>query len=460
MEKNDQIRKMAETPVKELMLKMGVPMIISMVLQAFYNIVDSAFVSNMKGTGEAALNALTLAFPVQIFMVAMSIGTGVGMNAMLARSLGNGQKKRAAKTAGNAIFLGGAIYMICLLFGIFGAEAYISSQTSNKEIHTMAVSYLRICCILSPGIVFFSVFEKMLQATGLSLYSTIAQISGAVTNIILDPLMIYGLLGIPEMGVRGAAYATVIGQMVSFALAFVFHMKLNKAVENRLRYIRPSWKIIKGIYSIGLPAMIAQALMSVMTYGLNMILSDVSEAAVTAYGLFYKIQQFIFFAAFGLRDAITPVTSFSYGMKSRQRVKESMRYGMLFTLIIMAAGTLVLEIFTSPISGAFGLSEETTKVFSGAVRIISLSFIFAGMNIAYQGIFQALESGGASLVVSVLRQFLFVLPPAWGFAKIVNGDTEKAWIVWLTFPIAEILSAAVSVLFMKNIRRTKLEDCK
>ena len=212
---------MSETPVNKLMLSMGVPMIISMVLQALYNIVDSAFVSNMKENGEAALNALTLAFPVQMLMVAVSIGTGVGMNALLAKSLGQGDKERAAKIAGNAEFLAAVIFLLCLLFGIFGVKAYISSQTSNPLISQMAVNYLRICCTMSVGIVFFSIFEKLLQATGLSLYSTIAQISGAVINMILDPILIYGLFGIPKLGVEGAAYATIIGQVASFLIAMV-----------------------------------------------------------------------------------------------------------------------------------------------------------------------------------------------------------------------------------------------
>ncbi|MBQ3915791.1 MAG: MATE family efflux transporter, partial [Ruminococcus sp.] len=314
MEKDKTIARMSETPVKKLMLQMGAPMIISMVLQAFYNIVDSAFVSNMKTGGEEALNALTLAFPVQMLMVAVSIGTGVGMNALLAKSLGQGDLKRAAKVAGNAEFLGAVIYLVCLLFGVLGVKGYITSQTANPVIGEMAVSYLRICCTCSLGIVYFSVFEKLLQATGLSLYSTIAQITGAVINIVLDPVLIYGLFGLPEMGVKGAAWATVIGQMCSFLAALVFHVKQNKSVANGLSYMKPDAGVIKGIYSIGFPAIIAQALMSVMTYGLNLILVQAGESMVTAYGLYYKIQQFILFAAFGLRDAITPIVSFSHGM--------------------------------------------------------------------------------------------------------------------------------------------------
>ncbi len=457
MNKNDPIRKMSETPVNKLMLSMGIPMIISMVLQALYNIVDSAFVSNMKEGGEAALNALTLAFPVQMLMVAVSIGTGVGMNALLAKSLGQGDKERAAKVAGNAEFLGAVIYVLCLLFGIFGVKAYISSQTSDPEITKMAVSYLRICCTMSVGIVFFSVFEKLLQATGLSLYSTIAQISGAVINMILDPVLIYGLVGAPRLGVRGAAYATIIGQVASFLIAMVFHLKKNTSVANGLKYMRPSGSIIKAIYSIGFPAIIAQALMSVMTYGLNIILGGISTSMVTAYGLYYKIQQFILFAAFGLRDAITPIVSFSHGMGSKERVRSGIRYGMMYTLAIMAVGLIFLELFASPLAHVFGLSGETQSLCISAIRIISVSFIFAGMNIAFQGIFQALDSGPQSLVISVLRQFILVLPVAYGFSLLAKRSIDNAWTVWLTFIIAELLSALVSVICMHGINKKKIE---
>lgn len=456
MEKDNSIKKMAETPVSKLMLSMGIPMIISMVLQAFYNIVDSAFVSNMKSGGEEALNALTLAFPVQMLMVAVSIGTGVGMNALLSKSLGQGDSERAARIAGNAEFLGAVIYIVCLLFGLFGVKGYISTQTADEEIAGMAVSYLRICCTMSVGIVYFSVFEKLLQATGLSLYSTIAQVAGAVINIILDPVLIYGLFGLPELGVKGAAYATVIGQVSSFLLALIFHLRVNKAVMNGLRYIRPSAQVIKGIYSIGLPAIIAQALMSVMTYGLNLIFKF-NVNLVTAYGLYYKIQQFILFAAFGLRDAITPIVSFSHGMRNRERVNAGIKYGVMFTLIIMAAGLMGLEIFASPLAGVFGLSGETEELCISAIRIISVSFVFAGLNIAFQGIFQALDSGLESLVISVLRQIVLILPVAYGFSLLARDDMDKAWTVWLTFPIAEFISAAVSLVFMRRIRKNRID---
>lgn len=448
--------KMAVMPVNKLMLNMGIPMIISMMLQAVYNIVDSAFVANMPEAGEQALNALTLAFPVQMLMVAIGIGTGVGVNALLAKSMGQGDMEKASKTAGNGIFLMVVIYVIFLLFGLLGTGAYISSQTDNPVIAQMAVEYLQICCCASFGILFFSLYEKVLQATGKSMYSTIAQIAGAVINIILDPIMIYGWFGCPELGVRGAAYATVIGQIASAVCGLVFHLLANKEIKNGLSYMKPSAKIIKGIYAIGIAAIIAQALMSVMTYLLNVIFVRIGENVVTAYGLYYKIQQFILFAAFGLRDAITPIVSFNHGMRNQKRVKDGIKYGLIYTLIIMLIGFVGLELLAEPFAGIFGLSGETKDLCVSAMRVIAVSYVFAGANIAFQGIFQALDGGMESLIISVCRQFLFVIPVAYVFSVIVLDGNCGIWLVWSTFIIAEVLSVLISIFFMKKINKNRI----
>lgn len=448
--------KMAAMPINRLMISMGVPMIISMMLQAVYNIVDSAFVANMKGTGEMALNALTLAFPVQMLMVAIGVGTGVGINALLARSLGQGDLETASKTAGNGVFLMAVIYAVFLLFGLFGTESYILSQTKNPIIAQMATEYLQICCGWSFGILYFSLYEKVLQAAGKSMYSTIAQITGAVINIVLDPIMIYGWLGCPEFGVKGAAYATVIGQITSALCGMILHLKANKEIKNGFSYIKPSGRIIKGIYSIGFAAIIAQALMSVMTYLLNVIFVRIGENVVTAYGLYYKIQQFILFAAFGLRDAITPIVSFNYGMGSKERVTDGVKYGLLYTLGIMLIGFVGLEIFAKPFAGIFGLSGDTKTLCISAMRIISFSYLFAGTNIACQGIFQALDSGLESFIISVCRQFLFIIPVAYVFAKMVLSDMCGTWLVWTSFVIAEVLSVLVSIVFLKKVTKNKI----
>ncbi len=450
--------KMAVMPVKKLMLTMGTPMILSMVLQAVYNIVDSAFVSNMAVNGEAALNALTLAFPAQMLMVAIGIGTGVGVNVLVAKSLGEGDSNKANKAAGNALFMGIIIYIAFLLFGLFGVRSYISSQTENEMIAEMAAEYLSVCCTLSFGSVFFSIYEKLLQSTGHSVCSTIAQISGAVVNIVFDPIMIYGLLGCPEMGVSGAAYATIIGQIVSFLVAFILHIRVNNSISNKLIYVKPSLQIIKMIYTIGFPAIIAQALMSLMTYGLNIILGGVSEAMVTAYGLFYKIQQFLLFAAFGIRDAIMPITAFNFGMGSKKRVDEAIKYGIIFTLIIMLAGTLALEIFAKPFSAMFDLSGETQSLCISAMRIIAVSFAFAGANIAFQGIFQALNGGRESLIISVCRQAVFIFPFVIMFSGIAKENSELNWTIWTSFPICEILSGVVAILLFKRLYKNKIKS--
>ncbi|MBQ9463984.1 MAG: MATE family efflux transporter [Lachnospiraceae bacterium] len=449
--------KLGTMPVRLLLLNMGIPMILSMMLQAVYNIVDSAFVSNMASGGEQALNALTLAFPIQMLMIAVSIGTGVGANALLSKSLGQGDPEKASRTAGNALFLGIVITAACVMFGLFGAGAYIATQTSNPVILEMGTDYLTVCCVISFGAVFFALFEKLLQATGRSMFSTVSQIIGAVVNIVLDPIMIYGLLGCPELGVRGAAYATVIGQIAAAAAGLIFHLKFNRELNKSPRYLKPDGAVIRGIYAIGLPAIIAQALLSLMTYGMNRILGRIDEAAVTAYGLYYKIQQFLLFAAFGLRDAITPVVSFNHGKRDRGRILAGIRYGLLYTLVIMAAGVILIELLARPFSGVFGLSGATQELTVGAMRVITLSLVFAGANVAFQGVFQALDAGPQSLVLSVCRQFLFVLPVAFVFSLIVGHDLSRLWLVWLTFLIAEGATVLIALGFMRKIRREKID---
>lgn len=447
MEENN---KMKNEPVNKLMLQMGVPMILSMALQAVYNIVDSAFVGNMKEGSEAALNALTLVFPIQMLMVALAIGTGVGVNALLARTLGQRNREKASKVAGNGLFLATVIYIICVLFGLFGIKAYIFSQTSDSLVLSMSVDYLRICCLLSFGVVFFSIFEKLLQATGRSLYSTIGQVTGAVINMILDPILIYGF----NLGVQGAAYATVIGQILSALLLVVFHMRLNKEFDHGLTYTKPNKRIIKEIYSIGLPAIIAQALMSFMVYAMNLILKF-DASAQTAYGLFYKVQQLVLFMAFGLRDAITPIIAFSYGMQNKQRVKDGIKYGLIYTIVLMVAGTLITELFPNFFATLFNAGQSRIY-FISAVRIISVSFVFAGVNIAFQGVYQALNGGMESLVVSLLRQAILILPLAWGFSMLVVQCGMDVSLIWYAFVITEVLSCVVGWVFLRRIEKKKM----
>lgn len=462
MNKEVTANKMGTEAVPKVMLSMGIPIILSMVLQACYNIVDSMFVAripdsgNITNMGEYAVNALTLAFPVQMLIVAFGIGTGVGVNALLAKSLGQRDEEKVARTAGNGVTLALIIYIVFLLFGLFGVKAYIGSQTNDEVVLGMGISYLSICSVVSFGIVLFSIYEKLLQSTGKTIYSTIAQVSGAVVNIVLDPVMIFGYFGLPEMGIRGAAYATVIGQVVSMLIAMYFHYRKNTEVKSGMQYLKPDKGIVKEIYVIGLPAIIMQALMSFMTYGVNLISGTVSQAAVTAYGIFYKIQQFIFFAGFGLRDAITPIVSFNYGMGDKNRVKQGIFYGILYTEIIMLIGMIGLEVFASPLIGLFAMSEETEALCVLAARIIAAGFLFAGGNIAVQGVFQALGCGLNSLIVSLLRLCVVVLPLAWLFTKLENAT----FMIWWAFPIAELVALAVAAALMVQANNKMIKPMK
>lgn len=459
MKKEQSLNKMGTEPINKLMLAMGIPMIISMMLQAVYNIVDSYFVSNMPdtagmtGVGEYAINALTLAFPIQMLMVAVGVGTGVGINALLSKSLGEGKKEMASKIAGNAIFLGLCTYGAFLLFGLFGINFYLKTQTTDPIILQMGKEYLGICTILSFGIILYAIYEKLLQSTGKTVLCTIAQITGAVSNIILDPILIFGLWGFPTMGVKGAAYATVIGQMISFFLDMIFHYCFNKEIDGSLKYLKPDGVVIKKIYQVGIPAIIMQALMSFMTYGVNIVFGAVSTATVTAYGVYYKIQQFVFFAAFGLNNAIIPIVSFNYGMRDKKRIYHGIRYGILYTVAIMLLGMIGLQLFAGQLCSIFALSEETKQLCILAIRIITLGYIFSGINIAYQGIFQALEGGIQSLILSAVRLIIVTLP----LAKILGLMENAESVIWLAFPIAEAVAFLIGVWFMKQIKKKQLK---
>lgn len=454
------MNKMGTAPIPKVMLGMGIPMILSMILQACYNIVDSMFVARIPDSdgiihaGEYAVNALTLAFPIQMLVVAFGLGTGIGVNALLSKTLGEKNEEKVARIAGNGVFLGIAIFIVFFIFGVIGINPYLKSQTTDPTVLDMGNTYLSICTLLSFGMILFSIYEKLLQSTGKSIYSTTAQVAGAATNIIMDPILIFGYLGLPAMGVAGAAYATVLGQMVSLATAMAFHYTKNKEVKSKLRYLKPEGRIIREIYNIGFPAIIMQALMSFMTYGVNIIFGAVSMTAVTAYGIFYKIQQFVFFAGFGLRDAITPLVSFNYGMGNRKRVKEGVKYGIIYISIIMIMGTILLEIFAAPLVTLFGLSDETAQLCALAIRIISAGFIFAGGNIAMQGVFQALGCGISSLVVSLLRLLVIVLPLAWILSLLDNALD----VMWLAFPVAEAAACIVAAGLMYRAYKQIIQE--
>lgn len=449
--------RMATAPIKKLFWKMGLPMIISMVLQALYNVVDSVFVANMKGEGALANEALTIAFPVQIMIIAVSVGTGVGLNALLSKNLGEQNKEKVNAVAGNGIFLCLIIYAIFLLFGLFFSQSYIELFTKNPEVIEMGNAYLRICVCFSLGSIGFAIYERFLQSTGKTMFSTIAQISGAVANIVLDYVFIFPL----NMGVAGAAWATIIGQFISLFIAMGLHYGFNKEISGNLRYIKPKWSIIKGIYEIGISAALMQGLLSVMMAGMNAILGHAnvdSTVLVGSFGIYYKIQQIALFSAFGLSNTIITVLSFSYGMKSKERSITCIKCGIIDTLIVTLSITVLFEIIAVPLSRLFALSGGSSTVLvdvcAKATRIASLSFVFMGFNVAVQGVLQALQYSLKPLITAFLRLIVFTFPTAYLFTLSENVIN----LVWWTFLIAEVLTCIVSIVFLKQAIKKKIEN--
>lgn len=448
--------KMATEPVKPLFWKLGLPMVVSMVLQALYNVVDSIFVTNMEGTGALANEALTIAFPIQILIIAVGVGTGVGLNALLSRSLGERNSEKVKAVAGNGIFLALVIYAVFLAFGAFGARWFIGLFTDHAAVLEMGTEYLRICTCLSLGSIGFTIYERFLQATGKTLYSTISQISGAVANIILDYVFIFPL----DMGVAGAAWATVIGQFLSFFVAMAFHYLANQEVGSGLKYLKPQIGIIKGIYAIGASAALMQAMLSVMMAGVNAILGGAaadSTVLVGSFGIYYKIQQIALFSAFGLSNTIITILSFNYGMRDKARIMDCVKYGILDTLITTSVLTVLFELIARPLSMLFALSGGSSAalvdVCAKATRIASLGYVFMGFTVAVQGVLQALGHAMKPLILSFFRLVLFVFPVAFLFTKLPNVLNT----VWWTFPIAEVLTCFFAFLFLKRVIKDQID---
>lgn len=443
---------METASMHKLIWKMGLPMIVSMILQSVYNIVDTAFVINMGEGGIAGNLALTYAFPIQLLIIAIGVGTGVGINALLSKKLGEKDDDGVKKTVGNGIFLGICIYAVFLIFGLFGCNWFISMQAGgNEQAAGMGASYLKICCCLSLGAIGFTVYERFLQATGKTLYSTVSQVSGAVTNIVLDYVFIYPC----KMGIDGAAWATVIGQIVSLGVAMLFHYLTNKEIKNGIKALKPSGAVIKDIYKIGISAAIMQGLLSVMMLGMTSILGTVpiketADLLQGGFGIYYKIMQFALFAAFGVSNTIISVLSFNYGLQNKRRVKDCIRYGIFVSLIVAAVITVLFECLAVPLSKLFGMasgegSGEIQAVVTAAIRIASIGYIFMAFSVAVQGILQAFRYALFPLLISFLRLCLLVFPIAWLFTlsdNVVN-------IVWWTFPIVEFATAAISAVILK-----------
>lgn len=444
-----QENKMGTMPINKLLISMSLPMIISMLVQALYNIVDSIFVSMIN---QAALTAVSMAFPIQNLLIAVSAGTCVGVNALLSRSLGEKNSKAANLAATNGIFLAFLSFIAFALFGLFGARLFFQSQTSNELIIEYGVQYLQIVCIFSFGLFGEMMFERILQSTGQTFYCMITQGTGAIINIILDPILIFGLCGVPEMGIQGAAAATVFGQIVAMFLAMFLNHTKNKEVRIGFRGFKPNGRTIAIIYEVGVPSIIMQSISSVMTFGLNKILITFSETAVAVFGVYFKLQSFIFMPIFGLNNGMIPIVAYNYGSRNKQRIMQTVRLSIGIAVGIMLFGLAVFELMTPQLLMLFQADSEMMSIGIPALRIISISFIFAGYCIIVGSVFQAMGNGMYSLIISVARQLICILPLAYIFARTFGLNA-----VWFSIPLAEITSMVLSTILFRKIYIDKIK---
>ena len=435
--------KMGIMPENKLLLSMSLPMMASMLVQALYNIVDSIFVARIS---ENALTAVSLAFPLQTLMIALGGGMGVGVNALLSKALGEKDYKLVNKVANNGVFLSVVNALIFVLIGVFAVKPFYLSQTSDVEIVTHGVVYLSIVCCCSIGIYTQFIFEKLLQSTGNTFYTMITQATGAIINLILDPILIFGLFGLPELGVAGAAIATVSGQVVAGILAIVINEKKNHEVNVSLKGFKPCGNTIKRIYIVGVPSIIMQSIGSIMVYGMNKILMAFSSTAAAVFGIYFKLQSFIFMPIFGLNNGMVPIIAYNYGARHRKRMTKTIKLSVAYAVAIMAVGTLVFQLIPDKLFMLFDASEHMLSMGVPALRIISLHFIIAGFCIVAGSVFQALGNAVYSMINSICRQLVVLLPAAYILARI--GGVNY---VWWSFPIAELMSLIMSVIFMVKI---------
>ena len=413
-----------------------------------YNIVDSIFVSRIC---EDALTAVSLAFPMQNLMIAVSSGTGVGMNALLSRSLGAKEFDNANEAARQGLFLAGCSYLAFLLFGIFGVRMFMRSQTDIEAIVDYGTTYLTIICLVSFGLFFQMTMERILQGTGRTMYSMISQTTGAVINIILDPILIFGLFGLPKLGIAGAAIATVFGQVVAGLLATWLNLHKNPDITLRLKGFRPRAQVIKRIYSVGLPSILMMSISSVMTYGMNRILIAFTSTATAVFGVYFKLQSFIFMPIFGMNNGMVPIVAYNYGARKPHRITKTIKLAMLYAECIMLAGFAVFQLKPDQLLRMFNASDEMIGIGVVALRAISLSFLLAGICIIGSSSLQALGHGVFSMLISFGRQLIVLLPAAYLLAQTGNLD-----LVWYSFPIAEIASLALTTTFLLRVYRRSI----
>ncbi len=442
-----QENKMGTMPVNKLLITMSLPMMISMIVQALYNIVDSIFVSMIS---ENALSAVSLAFPIQTLLIAVATGTGVGVNAVLSRALGEKNHEKASSTAMHGIFLSLMNFLVFVIIGILAIKPFYRSQTvgADIEIFNYGVQYTSIVCIASFGIFGQIMFERLLQSTGKTIYSMYAQATGAIINIILDPILIFGLFGMPKLGVAGAAIATVFGQIIAACVAIFFNFKVNKEIKLSLKGFKLDKKIIGTIYTVGAPSIIMQAIGSVMNYGMNLILIGFTSTATAVFGIYYKIQSIFFMPVFGLNNGMVPIIAYNYGAGNRKRLVKTIKLSIMYAMILTITGFLIFQIVPAKLLGLFEASSNMLEIGIPALRIISISYLAAGFCIVAGSVFQALGNGMYSLIVSATRQLVVLLPTAFILSKI-----EGLMVVWWAFPIAEIMSFAVSSLFLFRINK-------
>jgi len=434
--------KMGTMPENRLLLSMAVPMMISMLVQALYNIVDSIFVSRIC---EDALTAVSMAFPWQNIVIAIAVGFGVGINALLSRALGQKNAERVNQVAVNGLLLALLSYLLVLVAGLLGIRAYMRTQTDIESIVNYGITYLNICILCSFGVFVEITFERFLQATGRTVYSMITQLTGAITNIILDPILIFGLLGFPKLGIAGAAWATVIGQCVGAVVAVTLNHFKNPEVHLRLRHIRPNGRLMGEITAISIPSIIMSCISSLTCFVMNMILIAYSSTAVAVFGVYFKLQSFVFMPVFGLNNGMVPIIAYNYGAQKPERIHKTIRLGMAYAVAIMAVGLLVFQLIPKQLLLMFDASDAMLEIGAPALRIMSLAFVFAGIGIASSSACQAFGYSVYSMLISIARQIVVLIPAAYLLS--LTGVLRS---IWFAFPIAEIVSLFLSLFFLRT----------
>ncbi len=437
--------KMGTMPVNKLLLDMSLPMMLSMLVQALYNIVDSIFVAKIS---EDALTAVSLAFPMQTLMIALGGGMGVGVNALLSKSLGEKDYENVNSAAKNGIFLACINAIIFFVVGFTVVRPFYEAQTDNQDIINYGVDYLAIVCCCSFGIYCQFIFERLLQSTGKTKYAMVTQLVGAITNLVLDPIFIFGYFGVPKLGVAGAAIATVIGQVLAGITAIYINVRYNEEITLNFKGFRPSGRIIGKIYKVGVPSIIMQSIGSIMTYGMNQILMAFTSTAAAVFGVYFKLQSFIFMPVFGLNNGMVPIVAFNYGAQNRERLVKTIKLSMMYAIGLMCLGTLIFNLIPEQLLMLFDASKQMIDMGVPALRIISLHFLFAGFCIIGGSVFQALGNAVYSMINSICRQIVVLLPAAWLLSKLGNVNY-----VWLAFPIAEIMSLTLTAIFMVKINK-------